>query len=64
MPPSQSAAFAKTYPSQPSADIEWARELLSLAQVRRSLHAFPAITPSVSQLAPDVAAAMQPHHRA
>ena len=52
MPPSQLGAFAKSDPSQPSANIEWHVQPLSLEKFGEPLHAFPAITPSVCNLRP------------
>lgn len=52
MPPSQLGAFAKSDPSQPSANIEWHVQPLSLDKFGEPLHAFPAITPSVCNLRP------------
>lgn len=52
MPPSQLGAFAKSDPSQPSANIEWHVQPLSLDRFGEPLHDFPAITPSVCNLRP------------
>jgi choline dehydrogenase len=52
MPPSQLGAFAKSDPSQPSANIEWHVQPLSLDRFGEPLHAFAAITPSVCNLRP------------
>ncbi len=52
MPPSQLGAFAKSDPSQTSANIEWHVQPLSLDKFGDPLHAFPAITPSVCNLQP------------
>jgi choline dehydrogenase len=52
MPPSQLGAFAKSAPEQPSADIEWHVQPLSLDKFGDPLHTFPAITPSVCNLRP------------
>ena len=52
MPPSQLGAFAKSDPSQPSANIEWHVQPLSLDKFGSPLHNFPAITPSVCNLRP------------
>ncbi len=52
MPPSQLGAFAKSDPSQPSANIEWHVQPLSLDKFGEPLHEFPAITPSVCNLRP------------
>jgi choline dehydrogenase-like flavoprotein len=52
MPPSQAGAFAKSDPSQPSANIEWHVQPLSLDKFGDPLHSFPAITPSVCNLRP------------
>ena len=52
MPPSQLGAFAKSDPAQPSPDIEWHVQPLSLDKFGENLHPFPAITPSVCNLRP------------
>jgi choline dehydrogenase len=52
MPPSQLGAFARSHPSQPSPDVEWHVQPLSLDKFGDPLHAFPAITPSVCNLRP------------
>ena len=52
MPPSQCGAFAKSDPSQPTANIEWHVQPLSLDKFGDPLHSFPAITPSVCNLRP------------
>src|ERR1051325_7504799 len=52
MPPSQLGAFAKSEPSQPSPDMEWHRQHLSLEKFGDRLHPFPAITPAVCNLRP------------
>jgi len=52
MPPSQLGAFAKSNPSEPSANIEWHVQPLSLDQFGSPLHSFNAITPSVCNLRP------------
>jgi choline dehydrogenase len=52
MPPSQLGAFAKSEPAQPSANIEWHVQPLSLDKFGEPLHPFPAITPSVCNLRP------------
>jgi choline dehydrogenase len=52
MPPSQLGAFAKSDPGQPSANIEWHVQPLSLDRFGEPLHPFPAITPSVCNLRP------------
>jgi choline dehydrogenase len=52
MPPSQLGAFAKSEPAQPSPDIEWHVQPLSLDKFGDPLHTFPAITPSVCNLRP------------
>jgi choline dehydrogenase len=52
MPPSQLGAFAKSDPSQPSPNIEWHVQPLSLEKFGEPLHPFPAITPSVCNLRP------------
>ena len=52
MPPSQLGAFARSDPGQPSPDIEWHVQPLSLEKFGDRLHPFPAITPSVCNLRP------------
>lgn len=52
MPPSQLGAFAKSDPSQASANIEWHVQPLSLEKFGDPLHTFNAITPSVCNLRP------------
>ncbi|HWQ40238.1 MAG TPA: GMC family oxidoreductase N-terminal domain-containing protein [Burkholderiales bacterium] len=52
MPPSQLGAFGKSDPSQPSANIEWHVQPLSLDRFGEPLHRFSAITPSVCNLRP------------
>ncbi len=52
MPPSQLGAFAKSDPSQPTPNIEWHVQPLSLDRFGEPLHPFPAITPSVCNLRP------------
>jgi choline dehydrogenase len=52
MPPSQLGAFAKSDERQPSANIEWHVQPLSLDRFGSPLHAFDAITPSVCNLQP------------
>jgi choline dehydrogenase len=52
MPPSQLGAFTRSDPSQPSANIEWHVQPLSLDKFGEPLHPFPAITPSVCNLRP------------
>jgi choline dehydrogenase len=52
MPPSQLGAFMRSDPSQPSANIEWHVQPLSLDKFGEPLHPFPAITPSVCNLRP------------
>src|SRR6185503_14470766 len=52
MPPSQAGAFAKSDPSQPTPNIEWHVQPLSLDKFGEPLHSFPAITPSVCNLRP------------
>jgi choline dehydrogenase len=52
MPPSQAGAFAKSDPSQPTPNIEWHVQPLSLDKFGDPLHNFPAITPSVCNLRP------------
>ncbi|MGV0034672.1 MAG: GMC family oxidoreductase [Candidatus Azotimanducaceae bacterium WSBS_2022_MAG_OTU7] len=52
MPPSQLGAFAKSDESQPTANIEWHVQPLSLDKFGDSLHKYNAITPSVCNLRP------------
>ncbi len=52
MPPSQLGAFAKSDPSQTSANIEWHVQPLSLDKFGEPLHKFNAITPAVCNLRP------------
>jgi choline dehydrogenase-like flavoprotein len=52
MPPSQLGAFAYSDPSQPTPNIEWHVQPLSLDRFGEPLHPFPAITPSVCNLRP------------
>jgi choline dehydrogenase len=52
MPPSQLGAFARSDPSQPTPNIEWHVQPLSLDKFGDPLHSFPAITPSVCSLRP------------
>jgi len=52
MPPSQLGAFAKSDPSQASANIEWHVQPLSLDKFGSPLHKYDAITPSVCNLRP------------
>lgn len=52
MPPSQLGAFAKSDPSQTSANIEWHVQPLSLDKFGDPLHRFNAVTPSVCNLQP------------
>jgi len=52
MPPSQAGAFARSDPSQQTANIEWHVQPLSLDKFGDPLHPFPAITPSVCNLRP------------
>ncbi|HWA37090.1 MAG TPA: GMC family oxidoreductase N-terminal domain-containing protein [Burkholderiales bacterium] len=52
MPPSQAGAFARSDPSQPTPNIEWHVQPLSLDKFGDPLHGFPAITPSVCNLRP------------
>ncbi|MQF67679.1 choline dehydrogenase [SAR202 cluster bacterium AD-802-F09_MRT_200m] len=52
MPPSQLGAFAKSDPYQPSPNIEWHVQPLSLDKFGEPLHRFNAITPSVCNLRP------------
>ena len=52
MPPSQAGAFARSDASQPTPNIEWHVQPLSLDKFGDPLHSFPAITPSVCNLRP------------
>jgi choline dehydrogenase len=52
MPPSQLGAFARSDDKQPTANIEWHVQPLSLDKFGDPLHTFPAITPSVCNLRP------------
>lgn len=52
MPPSQCGAFARSDPAQPTPNIEWHVQPLSLDRFGDPLHSFPAITPSVCNLRP------------
>jgi choline dehydrogenase len=52
MPPSQLGAFAKSDSAQPTANIEWHVQPLSLDKFGEPLHSFNAITPSVCNLRP------------
>jgi choline dehydrogenase len=52
MPPSQLGAFAKSDPAEPTANIEWHVQPLSLDKFGDPLHPFAAITPSVCNLRP------------
>ncbi len=52
MPPSQLGAFTRSDPTQPTPDIEWHVQPLSLEKFGDPLHPFPAITPSVCNLRP------------
>ncbi|MDE0036392.1 MAG: GMC family oxidoreductase N-terminal domain-containing protein [Gammaproteobacteria bacterium] len=52
MPPSQLGAFAKSDEHQPTANLEWHVQPLSLDAFGEPLHTFDAITPSVCNLRP------------
>jgi choline dehydrogenase len=52
MPPSQLGAFTRSDETQPTANIEWHVQPLSLDKFGDPLHTFPAITPSVCNLRP------------
>ncbi len=52
MPPSTLGAFTKSSASEPSADLEWHVQPLSLPKFGEALHEFDAITPSVCNLRP------------
>ncbi len=53
MPPSQLGAFAKSDEDQPTANMEWHVQPLSLDKFGSPLHTFNAITPSVCNLRPE-----------
>ena len=52
MPPSQLGAFAKSDEAQPTPNIEWHVQPLSLEKFGEPLHKYNAITPSVCNLRP------------
>ncbi len=52
MPPSQLGAFARSDDNQPSANMEWHVQPLSLEKFGEPLHKYNAITPSVCNLRP------------
>src|SRR4030095_5210282 len=52
MPPSHASAVARSDPAQPTPNIEWHVQPLSLDKFGDPLHSFPAITPSVCNLRP------------
>ena len=52
MPPSQLGAFAKSDPSQPTPNMEWHVQPLSLDKFGEPLHKYDAITPSVCNIRP------------
>ncbi|MFI9660903.1 hypothetical protein PA6761_05688 [Pseudomonas aeruginosa] len=52
MAPSQLGAFARSDPQQPSANLEYHVQPLSLDRFGEPLHAFPAFTASVCDLRP------------
>src|SRR5688500_942243 len=52
MPPSQAGAFARSDPAQPTPNIAWHVQPLSLDKFGEPLHSCPAITPSVCNLRP------------
>ncbi len=52
MPPSQLGAFARSDAAEPTPNIEWHVQPLSLDKFGDPLHPFPAITPSVCNLRP------------
>ena len=62
MPPSTLGAFAKSNPLQPTANIEWHVQPLSLPKFGEPLHAFNAITPSVCNLRPTSRGWIRPAH--
>lgn len=51
-PPSQLGAFARSNESEPTPNIEWHVQPLTLDKFGEPLHKFPAITPSVCNLRP------------
>ena len=53
MPPSQLGAFARSDVDQPSANLEWHVQPLSLDRFGEPLHPYDAITPSVCNLRPE-----------
>ncbi len=59
MPPSQLGAFARSDPGQPTPNIEWHVQPLSLDAFGEPLHAFDAITPSVCNLRPSSRGSVQ-----
>lgn len=59
MPPSTLGAFAKSDPHQPSANLEWHLQPLSLPKFGEPLHPFGAITPSVCNLRPSSRGSIQ-----
>src|SRR5204863_6283750 len=52
MPPSQLGAFGRSRSGEPTPNIEWHVQPLSLDKFGDPLHKFPAITPSVCNLRP------------
>tara|TARA_B110000263_G_C15133026_1_gene429778 strand:- start:216 stop:809 length:594 start_codon:yes stop_codon:yes gene_type:complete len=52
MPPSQLGAFAKSDPAQPTPNMEWHVQPLSLDKFGEPLHKYDAITPSVCNIRP------------
>ncbi|HEX5477955.1 MAG TPA: GMC family oxidoreductase N-terminal domain-containing protein, partial [Burkholderiales bacterium] len=52
MPPSQAGGFARSDPAQPTPNMEWHVQPLSLDKFGDPLHSFPAITPAVCNLRP------------
>jgi len=62
MPPSTLGAFAKSDPRQPSPDMEWHVQPLSLPKFGEPLHPFNAITPSVCNLRPSSRGWIRPSH--
>jgi choline dehydrogenase len=62
MPPSTLGAFAKSDPHQPSPDMEWHVQPLSLPKFGEPLHPFNAITPSVCNLRPSSRGWIRPSH--
>ena len=62
MPPSTLGAFAKSDPLQPTPNLEWHVQPLSLPKFGEPLHPFNAITPSVCNLRPSSRGWVRPAH--